>query len=110
MLQRNREVPAVELSLARLQRDAKVNDDLLTLLKTRHQEALIKESEGGEEVSIVPPGTAPGAPAGPGPPTLRGVDLPGEDAPAVGAVVTVEGAEVGRLTSVAPRPGGGHVG
>jgi folate-binding protein YgfZ len=41
---------------------------------------------------------------------VRGVDLPGEDAPAVGAVVTVEGAEVGRLTSVAPRPGGGHVG
>ena len=50
-MQRNREVPAVELSLQRLQRDAKVNDDLLTLLKTRHQEALIKESEGVEEVT-----------------------------------------------------------
>jgi Mrp family chromosome partitioning ATPase/uncharacterized protein involved in exopolysaccharide biosynthesis len=64
LLQRNREVPAVELSLARLQRDAKVNDDLLTLLKTRHQEALIKESEGIEEVTIVRPATEPTAPIG----------------------------------------------
>src|SRR5438552_8945851 len=64
LLQRNREVPAVELSLARLQRDAKVNDDLLTLLKTRHQEALIKEAEGVEEVSIVRPASEPGAPVG----------------------------------------------
>jgi Mrp family chromosome partitioning ATPase len=57
-------VPAVELNLQRLQRDAKVNDDLLTLLKTRHQEALIKESEGIEEVSIVRPATEPSAPVG----------------------------------------------
>ncbi len=64
LMQRNREVPAVELSLARLQRDAKVNDDLLTLLKTRHQEALIKESEGVEEVTIVRPATEPLAPIG----------------------------------------------
>ncbi|HTO10156.1 MAG TPA: polysaccharide biosynthesis tyrosine autokinase, partial [Candidatus Binatia bacterium] len=64
LLQRNREVPAVELSLQRLQRDAKVNDDLLTLLKTRHQEALIKESEGIEEVQIVRPASEPGAPVG----------------------------------------------
>jgi Mrp family chromosome partitioning ATPase/uncharacterized protein involved in exopolysaccharide biosynthesis len=64
LMQRNREVPAVELSLARLQRDAKVNDDLLTLLKTRHQEALIKESEGVEEVTIVRPATEPSAPIG----------------------------------------------
>jgi succinoglycan biosynthesis transport protein ExoP len=64
LMQRNREVPAVELSLARLQRDAKVNDDLLTLLKTRHQEALIKESEGVEEVTIVRPATEPAAPVG----------------------------------------------
>jgi polysaccharide biosynthesis transport protein len=64
LMQRNREVPAVELSLARLQRDAKVNDDLLTLLKTRHQEALIKESEGVEEVTIVRPAIEPSAPVG----------------------------------------------
>jgi len=41
---------------------------------------------------------------------VRGVDLPGDDAPAGGAAVTVDGNEVGRLTSLAPRPGGGHVG
>src|ERR687892_192647 len=64
LLQRNREVPAVELNLQRLQRDAKVNDDLLTLLKTRHQEALIKESEGVDEVTIVRPATEPTAPTG----------------------------------------------
>jgi len=64
LLQKNREVPAIELGLQRLQRDAKVNDDLLTLLKTRHQEALIKESEGIEEVSIVRPANEPGAPTG----------------------------------------------
>src|SRR5215467_13230016 len=64
LLQKNREVPSIELGLQRLQRDAKVNDDLLTLLKTRHQEALIKESEGVEEVSIVRPATEPGSPVG----------------------------------------------
>jgi polysaccharide biosynthesis transport protein len=64
LLAKNREVPATELSLQRLQRDAKVNDDLLTLLKTRHQEALIKESEGVEEVSLVRPATDPTAPTG----------------------------------------------
>src|SRR4029453_13585972 len=64
LMQRNREVPAVELNLQRLQRDAKVNDDLLTLLKTRHQEALIKESEGVEEVPLVRPATEPAAPIG----------------------------------------------
>ncbi|HXG05369.1 MAG TPA: polysaccharide biosynthesis tyrosine autokinase, partial [Candidatus Binatia bacterium] len=64
LLQKNRELPAIELGLARLQRDAKLNDDLLTLLKTRHQEALIKESESIEEVTIVRPATEPTAPVG----------------------------------------------
>jgi uncharacterized protein involved in exopolysaccharide biosynthesis/Mrp family chromosome partitioning ATPase len=64
LMQKNREVPAVELGLQRLQRDAKVNDDLLTLLKTKHQEALIKESEGVEEVALVRPATEPGTPVG----------------------------------------------
>jgi succinoglycan biosynthesis transport protein ExoP len=64
LMQKNREVPAVELGLQRLQRDAKVNDDLLTLLKTKHQEALIKESEGVEEVALVRPATDPGKPVG----------------------------------------------
>ena len=64
LLQKNREVPAIELSLQRLQREAKTNDDLLTLLKTRHQEALIKEAEKIDEVSIVRPATEPDAPLG----------------------------------------------
>ncbi|HMH52738.1 MAG TPA: polysaccharide biosynthesis tyrosine autokinase [Candidatus Acidoferrum sp.] len=62
VLQKNREVPAVELGLQRLQRDAKTNEDLLTLLRTKHQEALIKESERVEEVSIVRPATDPAEP------------------------------------------------
>ncbi len=59
LFQKNRELPAVELTLQRLQREAKVNDDLLTLLKTKHQEALIKESERVDEVTIVRPATEP---------------------------------------------------
>lgn len=38
---------------------------------------------------------------------LRGVEVPGSDPVAPGAAVVVEGAEVGHVTSVAPRPGGG---
>ena len=64
LLQKNREVPAVELTMQRLQRDAKNNDDLLALLKAKHQEALIKESEKIEEVSIVRPATEPDTPVG----------------------------------------------
>ncbi|MBI4590848.1 MAG: AAA family ATPase [Candidatus Rokubacteria bacterium] len=64
LFQRNREVPTVELSLQRLQREAKVNDDLLALLKTRHQEALIKEAEKIEEVTLIRPAVEPSAPVG----------------------------------------------
>ncbi len=64
LYQKNREVPTIELSLQRLQREAKVNDDLLALLKTRHQEALIKESERIEEVTIIRPAVEPSAPMG----------------------------------------------
>ena len=53
LFQKNREIPAVELTLQRMQREAKVNDDLLALLKTKHQEALIKEAERVDEVTIV---------------------------------------------------------
>ena len=62
--QKNREQPSLELSLQRLQREAKTNDDLLALLKTKHQEALIKEAEQIEEVSLVRPATEPDAPLG----------------------------------------------
>ncbi len=64
LYQRNREVPTIELSLQRLQREAKINDDLLALLKTRHQEALIKESEKIEEVTIIRPAVEPSSPVG----------------------------------------------
>ncbi|MBF8290866.1 MAG: putative Non-specific protein-tyrosine kinase, partial [Chloroflexi bacterium] len=59
VLQKNKEVPTVELGLQRLQRDAKTSEDLLTLLRTKHQEALIKEAERVEEVTIVRPATDP---------------------------------------------------
>ena len=62
--QKNRELPSLELNLQRLQREAKTNDELLGLLKTKHQEALIKEAEQIEEVSIVRPATEPDAPLG----------------------------------------------
>lgn len=64
LFQRNREVPGIELALQRLQREAKVNDDLLALLKTRHQEALIKEAERIEEVTLIRPAVEPSAPVG----------------------------------------------
>jgi len=64
LYQKNREVPTIELSLQRLQREAKVNDDLLALLKTRHQEALIKEAEKIEEVTVVRPAVEPSMPVG----------------------------------------------
>ncbi len=64
LLQKNREVPEVELAMQRLQREAKSNDDLLALLKTKHQEALIKESEKIEEISIVRPATEADTPIG----------------------------------------------
>lgn len=60
--QRNRAVPAVELGLARLQREQKSNDDLVALLKTRQEEALIKEAEVIEEVALIRPATEPEAP------------------------------------------------
>ena len=62
--QKNREVPSLELDLQRLQREAKTNDELLAMLKTKHQEALIKEAEQIEEVSIVRPATEPDTPLG----------------------------------------------
>ena len=64
LFDKNREVPAIELALQRLQRESKVNDDLLTLLKTKHQEALIKEAERVDEVTIVRLASEPSAAVG----------------------------------------------
>ncbi|HEU5394365.1 MAG TPA: Wzz/FepE/Etk N-terminal domain-containing protein, partial [Candidatus Methylomirabilis sp.] len=52
-----RELPETALQLARLQREVKVHEDLYALLKGKHQEALIREREQVEEVSIVRPAT-----------------------------------------------------
>jgi polysaccharide biosynthesis transport protein len=62
LMEKNRDVPVVELGLARRQRDAKYFEEQLALLKAKHQEALIKESEAVEEVAIVRPAADPDAP------------------------------------------------
>ena len=46
-------LPATAMELSRLEREIKVNQDLYSLLKTKYQEALIKEAEKVEEVSII---------------------------------------------------------
>ncbi|MBI5286040.1 MAG: AAA family ATPase, partial [Deltaproteobacteria bacterium] len=58
-------LPETALELTRLERDVKVNGDLFSLLKSKYQEALIKESERIEEVSIVGHATKPTAPKNP---------------------------------------------
>jgi capsular exopolysaccharide synthesis family protein len=47
------DIPEEHLELVRLQREVKVNEDLFSLLKSKYQEALIKEAEQVEEVVIV---------------------------------------------------------
>lgn len=65
-------LPSTAMELSRLERDVKINQELFSLLKTKYQEALIKEAEKVEEVSIIkraleptspknPPRTAPNA-------------------------------------------------
>ncbi|MBI2163352.1 MAG: polysaccharide biosynthesis tyrosine autokinase, partial [candidate division NC10 bacterium] len=61
--QRQRELPETALQLARLQREVKVQEDLYALLKGKHQEALIREREQVEEVSIVRPAIPPPQPS-----------------------------------------------
>ncbi|HLC41688.1 MAG TPA: AAA family ATPase, partial [Methylomirabilota bacterium] len=63
---RSRDVPSTELNLARLQRVAKISDDLYSNLRVKHQEALIKEAERIEEVSVVRPATDPALPVSSG--------------------------------------------
>lgn len=65
-IERSREdylkVPRTMLELARLERDVELNDKLFTLLKSRHQEILIKEAEQIEEVALLDPAVVPTAP------------------------------------------------
>ena len=53
ILARNKKLPKYELQLSELQRDVKVNEELYSLLKTKHQEAQIREKEQADEVSLV---------------------------------------------------------
>ncbi|MBI5189856.1 MAG: polysaccharide biosynthesis tyrosine autokinase [Nitrospirae bacterium] len=57
--------PEAGLELARRERDVKVNAELYAQLEARYQEALIREAERIEEVSIIRPATAPSRPVNP---------------------------------------------
>ncbi|MBI4392115.1 MAG: AAA family ATPase, partial [candidate division NC10 bacterium] len=61
--QHQRDLPETGLQLARLQREVKVQEDLYALLKGKHQEALIREREQVEEVSVVRPAFPPPTPS-----------------------------------------------
>jgi uncharacterized protein involved in exopolysaccharide biosynthesis/Mrp family chromosome partitioning ATPase len=52
-------LPSTALELSRIEREVKINQDLFSILKTKYQEALIKEAEKVEEVSIVKRATEP---------------------------------------------------
>ena len=55
--------PKKAIELARLEREAKVNNELYSTLKLRHQEVLVKSAEGRiEEVTIIEPATLPTVP------------------------------------------------
>ena len=57
-----KDIPQEHLELIRLQREVKVNEDLFSVLKSKYQEALIKEAEQIEEVVIVRPALQPTKP------------------------------------------------
>ncbi len=58
-------LPERAVELARLEREVRINEDLFSLLKSKYQEALIKESEKIEEVSIVRHALRPSRPKNP---------------------------------------------
>ena len=60
--ERYRNIPEEHLNLIRLQREVKVNEDLFSLLKSKHQEALIREAEQVEEVAVIKPALRPARP------------------------------------------------
>ena len=61
---RNRylQFPRAAIQMGRLEREVKVNADLLATLKAKHQELQIKSAEQIEEVTIVAPAIVPSAP------------------------------------------------
>ncbi|MDR4468624.1 MAG: polysaccharide biosynthesis tyrosine autokinase [Nitrospira sp.] len=54
--------PRAAIQMNRLEREVKVNTDLLATLKAKHQELLIKGAERIEEVSIIAPAITPSTP------------------------------------------------
>jgi polysaccharide biosynthesis transport protein len=54
--------PRAAIEMSRLERDVKVNADLLATLKAKHQELQIKSAERIEEVTIVAPAIVPTTP------------------------------------------------
>jgi succinoglycan biosynthesis transport protein ExoP len=54
--------PRAAIEMSRLERDVKVNADLLATLKAKHQELQIKSAEQIEEVTIVAPAIVPTVP------------------------------------------------
>lgn len=54
--------PRAAIQMSRLEREVKVNTDLLATLKAKHQELLIKGAERIEEVSIIAPAISPSTP------------------------------------------------
>ncbi|MFH2070896.1 MAG: polysaccharide biosynthesis tyrosine autokinase [Elusimicrobiota bacterium] len=60
-----RQLPREELEYARLIRDAKLNEELYTLLAKRHKEAQISEADRVQSAFIVTPATRPSYPIKP---------------------------------------------
>jgi capsular exopolysaccharide synthesis family protein len=58
-------IPKTSLDIARMERDVKISERLFSLLKERHQEALIREKEQVAEVSLVRPAILPTQPINP---------------------------------------------
>lgn len=54
--------PRAAIQMSRLERDVKVNTDLLATLKAKHQELLIKGAERIEEVAVIAPAMTPISP------------------------------------------------
>jgi len=58
-------IPEAALEITRKERDVKVSERIFSLLKEKHQEALIKEKEQVAEVSLVRPAVGPLRPINP---------------------------------------------
>lgn len=56
------EYPRAAIRMSRLEREVKINTDLLATLKAKHQELLIKGAERIEEVAIIAPAMTPTQP------------------------------------------------